>query len=127
LDLVKASRRIYRSSMKRFLLIPLAAVAIAAPASASTATLHVSPTVAHHGTLITITGSGCHAGETAILLSRLFPGHAYGVGAIYARVRANGHFLRTFRIRSTTPRRRYGITARCGGGNLGIVVYVRVR
>ena len=119
--------RIYRSFMKRVVSIAFVTAAIAAPASASTATLHVSPTLAHRGTVITITGSGCHAGETAILLSRLFLGHAYGVGAIYARVRANGHFLRRFRIRLTTPRRRYGITARCGGGNLGIVVHVRVR
>ena len=93
----------------------------------SLAALHVSPTVAHRGTVITISGSGCRAGDTAILLSRLFPGHAYGVGAIYTRVRANGHFSRRFRIRAATRLRRYGITARCGGGNLGKVAYVRVR
>lgn len=91
------------------------------------ATLHVTPSLAHRGTVITITGSGCRAGETAILLSRLFPGHAYGVGAINARVRANGRFTRRFRIRATTKLRRYGITARCGGGNLGRIAYVRVR
>jgi hypothetical protein len=113
--------------MKRTALILLAAGALAAPASASTTTLHVSPGVAHRGTLITITGSGCRAGDTAILLSRLFPGHAYGVGAITTRVRANGHFLRRFRIRATTVRRLYGITARCGGGNLGKEAWVHVR
>ena len=92
-----------------------------------TATLHVTPTVAARGTLVTFTGSGCMAGDTVYLISRLFPGHAYGVGAISTRARANGHFLRRFRIRPSTPRRRYGITARCGGGNLGIVLHVRVR
>lgn len=91
------------------------------------ATLHVTPGVAHRGTVITISGSGCRAGDSAILLSRLFPGQAYGVGAIDAKVRANGHFVRRFRIRATTKRRRYGITARCGGGNLGKIAYVRVR
>src|ERR671937_646113 len=91
------------------------------------ATLHVTPTVAARGTVVTFTGSGCTAGDTVFLISRLFPGHAYGVGAISTRARANGHFLRRFRIRLTTPPRRYGITARCGGGNLGIVVHMRVR
>jgi hypothetical protein len=91
------------------------------------ATLHVSPAVTHRGTVVTFTGSGCNAGNTVFLISRLFPGHAYGVGAISTRARANGHFLRRFRIPATTPRRRYGITARCGGGNLGILVHVRVR
>jgi hypothetical protein len=104
-----------------------ALAAAAGSATASTATLHVSPTVAHRGTVVTFTGSGCTPGDTVFLISRLFPGHAYGVGAISTRARANGHFLRRFRIRLSTPRRRYGITARCGGGNLGIVVHVRVR
>jgi hypothetical protein len=113
--------------MKRLLCITVATAALAAPASASSAALHVRRTVAHRATVITITGSGCRVGERAILLSRLFPGHAYGVGAIYARVRATGRFRRRFRIRATTRRRRYGVTARCGGGNLGKVAYVRVR
>ena len=91
------------------------------------ATLHVTPTVAARGTVVTFTGSGCTAGDTVFLISRLFPGHAYGVGAITTKVRANGHFLRRFRVRATTRLRLYGITARCGGGNLGIVVHVRVR
>jgi hypothetical protein len=93
----------------------------------ATATLHVAPTAAARGTVVTFTGSGCTAGDTVYLISRLFPGHAYGEGAISTRARANGHFMRRFRIRLSTPRRRYGITARCGGGNLGIVVHVRVR
>jgi hypothetical protein len=113
--------------MTRTLLVLVAVGALAAPAFASTTTLHVSPGVAHRGTMITITGSGCHAGDTAILLSRLFPGHAYGVGAITTKVRANGHFLRRFRVRATTVRRLYGITARCGGGNLGKEAWVRVK
>jgi hypothetical protein len=115
--------------MRRTLCPFLVAIGLAAavPASAATATLHVSPTVAHRGSVITFTGSGCLPGDTVILLSRLFPGHAYGVGAITTRAGANRRFLRRFRIRMTTPLRRYGITARCGGGNLGLVVYVRVR
>jgi hypothetical protein len=99
----------------------------ARPATASSATLHVSPTTAHRGSVVTFTGSGCLPGDSVFLISRLFPGHAYGIGAISTRVRANGHFLRRFRVRSTTPRRRYTITARCGGANLGVAAHLRVR
>jgi hypothetical protein len=113
--------------MRRLAIAVLAVLAFAAPAVASTATLHVTPTVAHRGQVVTFTGSGCNPGDSAILISRLFPGHAYGLGAIAARVRANGHFTRPFRIRMTTVKRRYTITARCGGGNLGVAVHVRVR
>jgi hypothetical protein len=99
----------------------------ALPAAASSATLHVSPTTAHRGTVVTFTGSGCLPGDTVFLISRLFPGHAYGIGAISTRVRTNRHFLRRFRVRLATPRRRYTITARCGGANLGVAARLRVR
>jgi hypothetical protein len=60
------------------------------------------------------------------LISRLFPGHAYGIGAISARVRAGGHFKRSFRVRLATAHRRFTITARCGGANLGVATHLRV-
>lgn len=113
--------------MRGLLLTTALAGVFAGAATASPARLAVSPTVAHRGQLVTFTGSGCLAGDTVFLISRLFPGHAYGLGAISTRVRANGRFLRRFRIRSTTQPRRYTITARCGGGNLGVAVHVRVR
>jgi hypothetical protein len=105
----------------------VAVVALVGPAAAAPAALRVTPTTAPRGALVTFTGAGCLRGETVFLISRLFPGHAYGVGAISARVRANGHFLRRFRIRAGTSRRRYTITARCGGGNLGLAAHLRVR
>jgi hypothetical protein len=104
-----------------------AAATLAVPATGAAATLHVSPATVHRAAIVTFTGSGCLPGDTVFLISRLFPGHAYGIGAISTRARANGHFLRRFRIRLTTPRRRYTITARCGGGNLGVAVHLRVR
>ena len=107
--------------------IAMAVGALAVPAAAARATLRVTPTTAHRGTLVTFTGSGCLRGDTVFLISRLFPGHAYGIGAISTRVRANGGFLRRFRVRATTPLRRYTITARCGGANLGVAVHLRVR
>ena len=105
----------------------LAVAALAVPAAAAPASLHVAPTTAHGGTLVTFTGAGCLRGDTVFLISRLFPGHAYGIGAISTRVGASGRFLRRFRVRPTSPLRRYTITARCGGANLGVAVHVRVR
>jgi hypothetical protein len=103
------------------------AAALAVPVTASAATLRVAPTSALRGTVVTFIGSGCLPGDTVFLISRLFPGQAYGVGAISTRVRAQGRFVRRFRVGSTTPRRRYTITARCGGANLGLAVHLRVR
>lgn len=99
-------------------------------ASAAGPSLRVRPTTASRGQVVTFSGfvaSGCLAGDTVFLISRLFPGHAYGLGAITARVRANHHFSRRFRIRRTTRRRVYYITARCGGGTLGVAARLRVR
>jgi hypothetical protein len=77
---------------------------------------------------VTFTGAGCRRGETVSLISRLFPGHAFGgEGAISTLVRSGGRFTRSFRVRRTTARGRYVITARCGGGNLGVAAHLRVR
>jgi hypothetical protein len=105
----------------------LATAVLALPAVAAPASLHISPGTARRGALVTFTGSGCLRGDTVFLISRLFPGHAYGIGAISTRVRADGHFSRRFRVRTTTSRRRYTVTARCGGANLGVAVHLRVR
>ena len=49
-----------------------------------------------------------------------------GVPAVFAKVRAGG----SFSTRTTIPRhrkvKRYEVTARCGGGNLGVVAHLRV-
>ena len=99
---------------------------LAVPATAP-ASLHVSPSTARRGSLVTFSGSGCLRGDTVFLISRLFPGHAYGIGAISTRVRADGRFSRRFRARTTSTRRRYTITARCGGADRGVAVHLRVR
>ena len=62
------------------------------------------------------------------LISKLFPGHAYGgAGAIKTTARAKGHFTRRFVVPRSTALGRYVVTARCGGGNLGIAAHLRVR
>jgi hypothetical protein len=104
------------------------AVALAMSARASTPALHVTPSSVHRGGKVMFTGAGCRRGQTVFLISRLFPGHAFGgEGAITTTARRGGYFTRSFRVRRTTPRRRYVITARCGGGNLGVEAHLRVR
>jgi len=103
------------------------AAALAVSARASTPALHVTPSSVHRGGTVTFTGAGCRRGETVFLISRLFPGHAFGgEGAITTIARYRGHFTRSFRVRRTTRRGRYVITARCGGGNLGVAAHLRV-
>ncbi len=97
---------------------------------ASGAFLRVSPSTAPRGSVVVFTGSvahGCNRGDQVTLISRLFPGHAFGEGAITTRVATYGRFARRFRIAATTARRTYGVTARCGGGNLGVEATLRVR
>jgi len=112
-------------------ILALAGVAVTALAAAggvgATGTrLQVSPGSVARGGTITITGGPCREGETVILLSKLFPGHAYGVGDITTKSAADESFLRTFTVPRTKPAGTYVMTARCGGGNLGVVAHVRV-
>jgi hypothetical protein len=79
------------------------------------------------GAKVTFRGGTCSAGSTAILLSKLFPGHAYGVGALNAKVGSNGRFSQAFAVPTTVADGNYSVTARCGGANLGVVAHVRVR
>jgi hypothetical protein len=104
------------------------AAALAVGARSSTPALHVTPSSAYRGSMVMFTGAGCSRGETVFLISRVFPGHAFGgEGAITTIARYGGHFTRSFRVRRTTRRGRYVITARCGGGNLGVAAHLRVR
>ena len=72
----------------------------------------------------------CPAGDAVTVLSRAFV-HTHdfaGVPAVYARVRAGG----AFHIVDSHPGHAqaagsYTVTARCGGGNLGVVKHLRVR
>jgi hypothetical protein len=62
------------------------------------------------------------------VISRAFPRvHVFaGVPAVWAKVRAGGHFRATTRIPVGRRLGRYGVTARCGGGNLGVLVRLTV-
>jgi hypothetical protein len=103
----------------------------AAPAVAARPSLIVSPATVKRGGTVQIRGNadGCRAGNTLFVLSRAFPRaqEFAGVPAVLARVRRGG----AFRATTTIPRRRhpgrYGVTARCGGGNLGVLAHLTVR
>jgi len=113
----------------RIAVVSVAALVLAAsPAlAAGGAALTASPASVSRGSTVTFTGAGCLRGDSVILISKLFPGHAYGEGAVRTTARANGHFTRRFVVRMSTTRGRYAVTARCGGANLGVVAHVRVR
>ncbi len=72
---------------------------------------------------------GCPRGNTVLVLSRAFV-HTHefaGVSAVLAKVRAGGGFRATTVIPRTRRPGRYVVTARCGGGNLGVAVHLTIR
>jgi hypothetical protein len=112
-------------------LLAVAALAAAAGAAGSTVRLTVSPTVVHRGGTVHIRGNadGCGRGSTVFVISRAFV-HTHefaGVSAVLARVRAGGAFRATTVIPRGRRPGRYNVTARCGGGKLGVLAHLTVR
>jgi hypothetical protein len=102
-----------------------------APASgASAPSVRATPNPVAAGRLLRLEGSAgdCPRGDTVLLLSRAFPRvHDFaGVPAVLTPVRANGGFRARPRIPSGTAPGVYAIAGRCGGGNLGFAVVLRV-
>ena len=93
--------------------------------------LTVTPAVVTRGHAVVLSGSagGCPAGDAVTIISRAFVHRRdfAGLPAVFARVRAGGSFRATTRIPATKRPGRYRITARCGGGNLGVVAHLTVR
>jgi hypothetical protein len=90
----------------------------------------VTPAAVRRGHSVALHGSagGCPVGDSVTLISRAFV-HTHdfaGLPAVFAKVRANGTYRTTTRIPATKRPGRYGITARCGGGNFGVLAHVRV-
>ena len=83
------------------------ALLLAATVSAATPRLSVRPTSVARGGTVTVSGRGCLAGDLVYLISPPLVGHA-------------------FVEHSVATRTRYLITARCGGGNLGVSARLRV-
>ena len=101
-----------------------------ASASAAPPSIVVSPVTVHRGRTVVVKGSadGCTVGNRVTLISRAFV-HTHdfaGLPAVFARVKAGGKYRTMTRIPATKKIGRYAITARCGGGNLGVVAHVKV-
>jgi hypothetical protein len=98
---------------------------------AATPSLTLSPSSVGRGGLVLVRGSadGCPVGDTVTIISRAFVDRREfaGLPAILARVKSGGRFTVTTRIPVLRLPGRYGVTARCGGGNLGVLKYLTVR
>jgi hypothetical protein len=109
----------------------LLVLAAAPVAAASVVQLAITPSTVHRGGTVQIKGNadGCARGNTVFVISRAFV-HTHefaGVSAVLARVRARGVFRATTVIPRGRRPGRYTVTARCGGGNLGVAVHLTVR
>jgi hypothetical protein len=92
--------------------------------------LTVTPAAVHRGHTVLIRGSAgsCPIGDTVTIISRAFPRtHEFaGVPAVLTKVRSGGHFRATTRIPLRRREGRYDVSARCGGGNLGVAARLSV-
>ena len=112
-------------------LAALAVFAAAAIAAPSAVFLKVTPSTVQRGHVVAIRGNAapCAAGNTVFVLSRAFV-HTHdfgGVAAVLAKVKPGGAFAASTRIPANRRPARYVVTARCGGGNLGVAAHLRVR
>ena len=109
----------------------LAAFVAVAGAAPPRALLTVTPSSVHRGGHVQILGwaASCPVGDTVTIMSRAFQSsHAFaGVPAVLTRVRRHELFGTTARIRRRVRPGRYDVTARCGGGNLGVAEHLVVR
>ena len=118
----------------RALTLVLAVFAILASAVAASVLakpwLRLSPNPVKAGHALTLQGSadGCPVGDTVFVISRAFPAtHTFaGVSAVLMRVRSGGFFRTSTTIPSMKHPGVYTVTARCGGGNLGVLVHLHV-
>lgn len=98
--------------------------------SAISVALSVTPLRIRRGGTVLVHGvaGGCTAGDSVTILSRAFaPAHNFaGVPAVYGPVGAAGRFSAKARIPRTRRPGSYVITARCGGGNLGVSAHLTV-
>ena len=101
----------------------------AGSAAASTVTLVAAPTVVAPGAPVRVSAasSPCLRGDQVTLISSAYPGHAFGIGAVYGRAGRHGAFSVRARIRRDARPGRYHVSVRCGGGNLPVLAHFRVR
>jgi hypothetical protein len=108
-----------------------ALLAGAAIATAAVPSLTLTPSSVRRGQTVSIKGSadGCTVGNAVVIISHAFV-HRHdfaGVPAVVTKVRYGGSFATTTRIPRLKRPGRYTVTARCGGGNLGVLRHLTVR
>jgi len=98
-------------------------------AAAQQASLHVTPSVVSAGGSVTVRGT-CEPNAPGVVFSNAFfedPTHDFaGEGAATFMSDASGNFSAVAQIPSSKAPGTYSIGARCGGGNLGISLSLRV-
>jgi hypothetical protein len=104
----------------------LAGTAVALPESVH---MVVQPATVAPGGIVAVSArsSPCSSRDQVTLISAAFRGHAYGKGAVSGPIGRHGSFAVRTRIRADLQSGRYVVTARCGGGNLGVSAYVTVQ
>jgi hypothetical protein len=118
--------------MSRATIVAVAVVALFSSSAAFAAppSLTVGPASVHRGHHVIIRGNadGCPTGDAVTIISRAFA-HTHdfaGVPAVFALVRSGGKFGVRPRIPSTRAVGSYSVSARCGGGNLGVTATIHV-
>ena len=95
-----------------------------------TKALTVTPATVRRGHTVLVRGvaGGCTETDTVTILSRAFPAtHSFaGVPALYAEVGSAGRFSVVAHVPLLRAPGVYTVTARCGGGTLGIVARLTV-
>jgi hypothetical protein len=105
-------------------------LAVAAPAAlASKVALHVSRTAVVGGQRIAISGNAgaCPRGDSVLIISKALASRTKfaGVPDVSARVGKHGAFSTPATIAHVAPGL-YNVSARCGGGNLGVAALLSV-
>jgi hypothetical protein len=103
---------------------------VSARTSGVTVALAVTPATVRHGGSVLVRGvaGGCTAGDTVTILSWAFASSRSfaGVPAVFGEVGSAGRFSAVTRVARTRAPGGYTITARCGGGNLGVSAHLTV-
>ena len=98
--------------------------------SAFRVSLAVTPSTVRRGRTVLVHGlaGDCTEGDAVTILSHAFAGtHSFaGVPAVLAEVGSAGRFSATTRIPASRRTGTYVVTARCGGGNLGVSAHLTV-
>jgi hypothetical protein len=105
-------------------------VVLTGPAPAASPAIRLSPNPVARGGFLTVEADapGCPRGDQVTLISGAFS-HRHdfaGKPAIFAKAWSKGRYATTTRIPKARKPGRYAVTARCGGGNLGVTARLTV-